>query len=197
MRRGIVIGAIAIVACGSGSDKPAANATSAPTSTVDASVSPPSPTVSGVDTNALAGLLASAAAATMATMQPAGSADPAERGLREAAAKHAAGMTPEGDVAKGTLSEGGHLAFIANLDPSKCYTIVGYGVGVEDLDLYLLVPPFYNLLGAHDVSTGPSAIIGASPKMCPISPIAVPYKIDIHAKKGSGPVAAQIFSKAK
>jgi hypothetical protein len=150
------------------------------------------------DPNALAQLLAAAAAAGPATMQPSGgSSDDAERGLRDAAAKHAAGMTPEGEVAKGTLSEGGHLGFIAKMDPTKCYTIVAYGAGVEDLDLYLLVPPFYNLLGAHDVSNGPSAVIGAAPKMCPISPIAIPYKIDMHAKKGGGAVAAQVFSKPK
>jgi hypothetical protein len=161
----------------------------------------PASTVSGADPNALAQLLAAAAAAATASMQPAnaigGSADDADKGLREAAAKHAAGMTPDGEVAKGSLSEGGHLGFIVKLEPTKCYTIVAYGAGVEELDLFLLVPPFYNLLGAHDVSSGPAAVIGAAPKMCPISPIAVPYKIDMHARKGSGSVVAQVFSKAK
>lgn len=158
---------------------------------------PPAATVSGADPNAMARLLASAAAAAPATMQPAGSADEADRGLREAAAKHAAGMTPDGEVAKGTLSEGDHLGFIVKLDPTKCYTIVAYGAGVEELDLFLLLPPFYNLLGSHDVSTGPAAVIGGSPKMCPISPIAVPYKVDMHARKGGGSVVAQVFSRPK
>ena len=149
----------------------------------------------------MAQLLAAAAAAATVPMQPAagsaGANDDTDRGLREAAAKHAAGMTPDGEIAKGTLSEGGHLGFIVKMEPTKCYTIVAYGAGVEDLDLYLLVPPFYNLLGAHDVSTGPVAVIGGSPKMCPISPIAVPYKIDMHAKRGAGNVVAQVFSKPK
>lgn len=169
--------------------------------TVDAAAPPPAPpsTVSGADPNAMAQLLAAAAAAGNATMQPAarGTADDADRGLREAAAKHAAGMTPDGEVAKGTLTEGGHLGFIVKLEPTKCYTIVAYGAGVEELDLFLLVPPFYNLLGAHDVSTGPAAVIGSSPKMCPISPISVPYKIDMHARRGGGSVIAQVFSKPK
>jgi hypothetical protein len=185
-----------LVACG-GSEKPAPTVQT-PMPVVDAgAIAPPASTVSGADPNAMAQLLASAAAAASATMQPAGSADEADRGLREAAAKHAAGMTPDGDVAKGTLSEGGHLGFITKMDPTKCYTIVAYGAGVEELDLFLLVPPFYNLLGAHDVTTGPSAVIGASPKMCPIAPIAVPYKIDMHARKGGGSVVAQVFSKPK
>ena len=153
--------------------------------------------MSGVDPNALAQLLAAAAAAAIAPMQAPGAGDDAEKGLREAAEKHAAGMTPDGEIAKGTLSEGGHLGFIVKMEPTKCYTIVAYGAGVDDLDLFMLLPPFYNLLGAHDVSTGSVAVIGSAPKMCPISPIAVPYKIDMHAKKGGGPVAAQVFSKPK
>lgn len=156
----------------------------------------PASTVSGVDPNALAGLLAAAAAASNATMQAPGG-DAVDQGLRDAAAKYASGMAPASEIAKGNLTEGAHLGFIAQLEPGKCYTIVAYGAGVEELDLYLLVPPFYNLLGAHDVSSGPSAVIGASPKMCPISPIAIPYKIDMHARKGGGPVAAQVFSKSK
>jgi len=152
--------------------------------------------MSGGDPSAIAGLLAAAAAAAVAQMQPLGN-EQVDQGLRDVAAKYASGMTPASEVAKGNLGEGGHLGFIVQMEPGKCYTIVAYGAGIEDLDLYLLVPPFYNLLGAHDVSNGPSAVIGASPKMCPISPIAVPYKIDIHAKKGGGPVAAQVFVQAK
>lgn len=130
-------------------------------------------------------------------MQAPGAGDDVEKGLRDAATRYASGMTPDGEIAKGTLAEGGHLGFIVTMEPTKCYTILAYGSGIEDLDLFLLVPPFYNLLGAHDVSNGPLAIIGDAPKMCPISPITVPYKIDIHAKKGGGPVAAQVFSRPK
>lgn len=191
-----------LFACGGGEStapppKPVAPAN---TSVVDASAPPPpASTVSGVDPNALAQLLAAAAAAAVAPTQPAGaSAGPeVDSGLRDAAAKYAAGMTPDGEIAKGTLTEGGHLGFIVKMEPTKCYTIVAYGAGIEDLDLFLLVPPFYNLLGAHDVTTGPTAVIGGSPKMCPISPIAVPYKIDMHARKGGGTVVAQVFSKPK
>ena len=191
---------VVLFACGGGESQ-APPSRPVATIAVDASAPPPpASTVSGADPNALAQLLAAAAAAAVAPMQPAGAAssgDEVDKGLREAAAKHAAGMTPDGEIAKGTLTEGGHLGFITRLEPGKCYTIIAYGAGLEDLDLFLLVPPFYNLLGAHDVSTGPVAVIGGAPKMCPISPIAVPYKIDMHAKKGGGPVAAQVFSKPK
>jgi hypothetical protein len=151
------------------------------------------------DPNALASLLAAAAAAGSAWLGPAAAmADPAEAGLRAAAAKYAPGMSTDGQVAKGNLSEGGHIDFVVNMDPSKCYTIVAYGAGVVDLDVNLLAPPLYNFLAGQDGMAGPTAVIGAAPKpMCPIIPMAVPYKIDLHAKKGGGQVAAQLFSKPK
>lgn len=149
------------------------------------------------DPNALAQLLAAAAAAGSAFLAPMGGGDPAEAGLRAAQAKWAAGMTPEGQVAKGNLSEGGHVEFLVNMDPSKCYTVIGYGAGVQDLDLNLLAPPLYNILAGQDGMAGPTAVVGGMQKMCPIIPLSVPYKVDIHAKKGGGPVAAQLFSKPK
>lgn len=151
------------------------------------------------DPNALASLLAAAAAAGSAWLGPAAAvADPAEAGLRAAALRYAPGMSPDGQVAKGNLSEGGHVGFIVNMEPTKCYAIVAYGVGVTDLDVNLLAPPLYNFLAGQDGMAGPTAVIGASPKpMCPLIPMTVPYKVDLHAKKGGGAVAAQLYSKPK
>lgn len=151
------------------------------------------------DPNALAALLAAAAAAGSAWLGPGGAiGDPAEAGLRAAAAKYAPGMSPDGQVAKGNLAEGGHIDFVVNMEPSKCYTIVAFGAGVVDLDVNLLAPPFYNLLAGQDGMAGPTAVIGAAPRpMCPMIPVAVPYKIDLHAKKGGGQVAAQLYSKPR
>jgi hypothetical protein len=44
---------------------------------------------------------------------------------------------------------------------------------------------------------GPTAVIGGVQKMCPMIPVAVPYKVDIYAKKGGGSVAAQVYTKPK
>ncbi len=159
----------------------------------------PLATVYTTDPNALASLLAAAAAAGSAWLGPAAAiADPAEAGLRAAAAQYAPGMSPDGQVAKGNLAEGGHVDFIVNMEPTKCYTIVAYGAGVVDLDVNLLAPPLYNFLAGQDGMAGPTAVIGAAPRpMCPIIPMAVPYKVDLHAKKGGGAVAAQLYSKPK
>ncbi|MDF2694369.1 MAG: hypothetical protein K0S65_2752 [Labilithrix sp.] len=151
------------------------------------------------DPNALASLLAAAAAAGSAWLGPAAAiADPAEVGLRAAAAQYAPGMSADGQVAKGNLAEGGHIDFVVNMEPTKCYAVVAYGAGVTDLDVNLLAPPLYNILAGQDGMAGPTAVVGAAPRpMCPILPVTVPYKIDLHAKKGGGLVAAQLYSKAK
>jgi hypothetical protein len=66
------------------------------------------------------------------------------------------------------------------------------------MDVNLLAPPLYNVLAGQDGMTGPSAVVGAAPKpMCPALPVGVPYKIDLHAKRGGGAVAAQVYSKPK
>ncbi len=152
------------------------------------------------DPDALASLLAAAAAAGAAFFgPPSGSADDAaEAGLRAAAARYAPGMTPDGEVARGHLAEGDHVGFIANLDGSKCYAIVAYGEGIADIEVNLLAPPLYNVLAAQDGMGGPAAAIGAAPNpICPIVPVPVPYKVDLHAKKGSGSVAAQVYSRPR
>ncbi|HVH46873.1 MAG TPA: hypothetical protein VM925_31235, partial [Labilithrix sp.] len=153
-------------------------------------------TVQTTDPSALASLLAAAAAAGSALLGPPSAAEgPAEAGLRAAAAQHAPGMSPEGPVARGNLADGGHVDFVVQLEPSKCYAVVAYGAGVMDLDVNLLAPPLYNFLAAQDGMAGPAAVLGAAPKpMCPVVPVAVPYKVDLHAKKGGGQVAAQLYS---
>jgi hypothetical protein len=149
---------------------------------------------SPLDPSVLGGLLGAASA----WFGGGGPGDPSELGLRAAAAKYAVGMSPEGQVAHGNVNQGQHVTFIVNMDPSKCYTIIGYGGGFADLDVNLLAPPLYNVAAGHDETTGPTAVIGGAPHpMCPVIPIAIPYKVDIYAKSGGGPVAAQVFSKAK
>jgi hypothetical protein len=127
-----------------------------------------------------------------------GPGDPSALGLKAAAAKYAPGMNPETQVATGNVSQGQHVTFIVNMDASKCYTIIGFGAGFADLDVNLLAPPLYNVAAGHDETTGPTAVIGGAPRpMCPAIPLSIPYKVDVYAKSGGGPVAAQVFSRAK
>lgn len=160
---------------------------------------PPLGTVTTTDPNQLAALAAAAAAAAQALLQPPQAGGTVESGIQAGAAKHAPGMTAEGQIAKGQLAENGqHLAFLVNMQAGRCYTIVGHGIGVSDLHINVFAPPFYNVLSAQDATTGPTAVVGAGKNaLCPIVPLAVPYKIDAYAKKGAGEVGIQVFSKAK
>ena len=184
----------------SSSSAPPTYASSAPPA--GSSSAPPLAPVFTQDPQQLAALLAAAAAAGQAFMQPPGAqaGDPAETGLQKLSPQWAAWMTPDGQIAKGTLQTGGHSQFILNMSPGRCYTIIGFSPQgqITDLDINLLAPPFYNMLAGQDGMTGNTAVIGKAPNpMCPMLPMAVPYKVDIYAKQGQGAFAVQVFAKNK
>ncbi len=182
------------------SSAPPAYASSAPPA--GSASAPPLAPVFTQDPQQLAALLAAAASAGQAFMQPPGAqaGDPAETGLQKLAPQWAAGMMPEGQIAKGTLPAGGHSQFLINMAPGRCYTIIGFSPQgqIVDLDLNLLAPPFYTMLAGQDGMQGNTAVIGKAPNpMCPMLPVAVPYKVDIYAKSGQGAFAVQVFAKNK
>jgi hypothetical protein len=154
------------------------------------------------DPNQLAQLFSQAAAAGQAMLQTPGAVpgDPVEAGIKIAAAKHAVGEQPQGQMAKGTLQEGGHQEFMVTMQPGNCYTIIGYSPPgqVKNVDLHLLAPPFYNMLAGQDVTDNNTPTIGSTPNaMCPVIPVPLQYKVDITARTGSGAVGVQVYSKAK
>jgi hypothetical protein len=179
---------------------PALAAPAAPADSSGAAASPP-------DTSPLAQVLATdpaeiqkfyqaATTAPAADLKPSGAAghDPLAKGIRDAAKKLPAGMKPDGPLATGLLKEKQHLATDVTLAPGKCYSIIGYSKKVKDLDLYLFLSP--GLLSGQDLTDDNKPIIGGPPQpMCPVSPTAVTYKLDIFADSGSGDVAVQLFSK--
>jgi len=163
---------------------------------------PPSPlsTILTTDPNVLNPLLAAAQNAAAALLQNPGAVpgDPIEAGIKASAAAHAKGMTPDGQIAKADLKEGDHASMMVTLQAGKCYAIVGFAAkgSVHDLDLRLLAPPFYNMLSGEDTTDDHSPIIGKDPTpMCPLISSPLPYKVDIHAQKGSGKVGVLLYSK--
>jgi hypothetical protein len=159
------------------------------------------------DPNALASLFQQAVSALPAQLSAPGAVpgDPVELGLKAAAAKYAAGEQPEGQIAKAQVQQGGqHFSFTYTLNAGTCYTIVGYSPPgqVQDLDLYLLAPPFYNPaipggIAGQDTTHNNTPTVGAAPHpLCPVIP-GLAYKIDISARQGSGNIGVQIFSKPK
>jgi len=112
-----------------------------------------------------------------------------------AVAKTAApGMSPDGPMFKATLNQGDHAQADLSLKAGTCYTILGYGDKISDLDLHLMVPP--GVMSAQDSSDDPAPSIGKSPDFfCPSQNTT--YKLDIYAEKGGGDASVQVFSKKK
>lgn len=126
--------------------------------------------------------------------------DLTEAGLRAYAFKSAPGMQPEGDELKQNLGEGQHAVMMVTMQAGKCYTVVGYSApgAVADVDLNMLAPPLYMTLAGQDLTHNNTPTIGAGGgAMCPVIAYPLQYKLDVFARKGSGVVAVQLFSKPK
>jgi hypothetical protein len=182
------------------SKSPLASSSGAPAASSAAPVADTTPLTQVLlaDSGQISKIFDAANSAPAATMKPNGAKgdDPLAKGVRDAAKKLAAGMQPDGPMAMGSLKEKQHLQTDITLQPGKCYAIVGYSKKVKDLDLYLLLPP--GILSGQDLTDDNKPIIGGPPQpMCPVSPTAVTYKLDITSDSGSGDVAVQLFSKDK
>lgn len=121
--------------------------------------------------------------------------------LAATATKNAPKMTEVAPVGRQTMKEGDHLVMMINLEPNKCYTIIGTSLPgmVTKLDLQLLGPPFYNVAAGasgKDDKALPIIAKGAA-ALCPISPVALPYKLDAVAAKGAGRIGVKVYVRAK
>lgn len=161
------------------------------------------PPLAPTDPNSLQGILQGIQGAMQGTVVPGGGGLPGdltEAGLKAYAFKSAPGMQPEGDELKQNLTEGQHAVMMVTMQAGKCYTIVGYSApgAVADVDINMLAPPLYMTLAGQDLTHNNTPTIGAgSSAMCPVIAFPLQYKLDVFARKGSGVVAVQLFSKPK
>jgi hypothetical protein len=117
-------------------------------------------------------------------------------------------MKAEGAPICGVVSEGQTASGVVMMQPGMCYTVLVQGlppiVDIEAhiaLDLQAGVPPQLapfvgNPMLAVEGDQGPIGAI--SPKQNCFRyalPLAFPVKVNIKAKQGSGPVAAQVYGK--
>ncbi len=127
--------------------------------------------------------------------------DPVEVGVKATALKSiGAGMQPEGTLVKGTLAADAHQSELVSLQGGKCYTIVAFSPPgqVTNIDLHLLLPPFYTMEAGHDAESDNTAVVGkGAAAICPALTVPLQYKLDIHAKAGAGAIGVQIYSKPK
>jgi hypothetical protein len=186
---------------------PQAPAPQAPAPQTPAPAPAPAASASSAPANPFPGIpidpamLGQISSAGMAVLSPGGVAgDPIEAGIKAAAARFAPNMQPEGQMAKDTLTENAHKAMVVTLAAGKCYTIIGFSPAgqVKNLDLHLLMPPFYNVQAGQDDTADNTPVIGRGGNpTCPVSPFPLQYKLDMHARSGGGQFGVQVFSRSR
>lgn len=114
------------------------------------------------------------------------------------AASEVQGMQPEGGAFAGQFTDGQTLEQPFNIQPGKCYSIIGVGLGVQELDLQIVAQPapmVPAIVLAQDSTTGANATLGGKGQ-CFKNPLPIggPAKAIMRAR-GSGAAIAQIYVK--
>ncbi|WP_437928214.1 hypothetical protein WMF37_02905 [Sorangium sp. So ce291] len=141
-----------------------------------------------------------APAGTAATPVPPVAAVAATPILQGMGTTEAPGMKADGGPFAGQFQEGQSLEQQINISPGKCYTVVGIGIGVQELDIQLVsqpAPALPPVVLAQDSTTGAAATLGGKASGCWKNPLPIggPGKVILKATKGAGIAAAQVFSK--
>jgi hypothetical protein len=117
-----------------------------------------------------------------------------------AASKAPAGAKPIGSVMAANFQQGQALEAQVQMEPGRCYTVVGAGVPpVAELDIKLVaITPMAGMapILAVDNTTGLQAVLGEKPNCFKWAwPIPAPVKVVVTVTSGSGLAAAQLFGK--
>jgi hypothetical protein len=112
----------------------------------------------------------------------------------------AQGAQPDGGPFAGQFAAGQTLEQTINIKANGCYTIVAASVGIQQLDVALVVQPsplMQPITVAQSSGTGPNATLGGKATGCwrNPTPLAGQGKVILRATSGQGLAAAQVFSK--
>lgn len=118
--------------------------------------------------------------------------------LRELARKELQGATEDGSAFAGQFMQGQVLEQPIQIQPGRCYSVVGIGIGITELDIELVIhqPPAPEFVAAQDQTTGPQAVLGPGQNCFrnPL-PVAGPGKVRLRATGGNGIALAQVYSR--
>ena len=111
------------------------------------------------------------------------------------------GAKPLGAAIAGQFQQGQSLEHQIQMQPGRCYTIVGAAVPASasavELNLQLVtmnVPVVGSPVAAQDQTTGPTAVIGAKPNCFKWAfPMAGPMRVIVTMASGQGVAAVQIY----
>ncbi|HYQ41220.1 MAG TPA: hypothetical protein VER11_04620 [Polyangiaceae bacterium] len=118
-----------------------------------------------------------------------------------AATAAAPGAKPVGAAIAGNFGQGQSLEQTVQMNPGKCYTIVGAAVPtVTNLDIQLVpsiaIPGMPAAVVAADSSQGSTAIVGQQPNCYKWAfPMGGTMKVVVSVSAGQGMAAAQVFEK--
>lgn len=117
--------------------------------------------------------------------------------LKGLAQQETAGMREDGPAFAGQFQQGQVLEQPFQVQPGRCYTVVGIGVGITELDIELVIgQPGLEYVAAIDQTTGPQAVLGGGQQCFKnLLPIGGPAKVRVKATGGTGVALAQIYSK--
>ncbi len=171
--------------------------TAAPTGTV-----PPATTAAPAGTlpTAIPGLATTASGPTAQALDPT-AAQAATQLITPLGAQHAPGAKPVGSAIAGNFQQGQTLEAQVQMNPGKCYTVVGVGLPpVTNLDISLVpalpIPGLPAATMAADNTVGSTAIVGDKPNCFKWAfPMSGMMKVVITVSQGSGVAAAQVFEK--
>jgi hypothetical protein len=118
-----------------------------------------------------------------------------------AASAAAPGAKAVGAAIAGQFSQGQSLEQTVQMNPGKCYTIVGVGVPtIQNLDIALVpsigFPGLPAAVVASDSTVGSTAIVGQQPNCYRWAlPMGGTMKVVVTVSQGQGMAAAQVFEK--
>lgn len=121
--------------------------------------------------------------------------------LTPLAQQSAPGAKPVGTAIGGNFQQGQVLESQVQMNPGKCYTVVGAAMPtVQNLDIELVplmpVPGLASPIMAADQTQGPTAVVGANPNCFKWAlPVGGPMKVIVRVSAGQGMAGAQVYEK--
>lgn len=121
--------------------------------------------------------------------------------LTPLATQSAPGAKPVGTAFGGNFQQGQVIESQVQMNPGKCYTVVGAAMPtVQNLDIELVplmpVPGLASPIMAADQSQGPTAVVGAAPNCFKWAlPVSGPMKVVMRVSAGQGMAGAQVYEK--
>jgi hypothetical protein len=108
-------------------------------------------------------------------------------------------MKPDGSLLKLTLQQGQTSDGQFNLQPGKCYTLVGASMpGVIEVAIKVTMPsPLQQqVLGQNDAGPNPMPVVwgGGNCYRSP-APMAMPVRLEVTMKSGAGTIGIQPYAK--